>query len=61
MALGVRLIQVGNGQAQIPLGGSQGLMPQQILNMPQAGMVLHKMGRARVPPHARCDGLPNLG
>jgi hypothetical protein len=60
MALGVRRFQVGDGQAEITFSGSQGLLPQQVLDMPQVRVVLHQMSRASVPPHVRCHNLLDL-
>ena len=40
MELAVRLLQVGDGQPQIPLGGRQRLVAEHFLNVPQVGVVL---------------------
>ena len=45
--------QVGDGQPKITLGGHQGPVPEDLLDVPQVSFVLQKMGRARVPPHMR--------
>jgi len=51
MELGVGLFQIGDREAQVALRGRQGAMPQEVLDVPQVGVVLNEMGSARVAPY----------
>ncbi len=51
--LGVGFFEVGDGQAQVAFGGGQGAVAEQILDVPQVGVVLHKVSRAGVAPNMR--------
>jgi hypothetical protein len=51
MELGMGFFQVGDAEAEVALRSRQRAMPQQILDVPQVGLVLHQVGRAGVAPH----------
>ena len=50
MELAVGLLQVGDGQPQIPLRGRQRDVPQKLLDVAQVGVVLQQVRGATVPP-----------
>ena len=61
MKFAVRFLQIGDGQAQISLGGGKGAVAEHFLNVAQVGVVFEQMRRARVPPEVRGDFLFNPG
>jgi hypothetical protein len=61
MKLRVSLLQIRYGEAEVTLGGRQGAVPQQVLYVAQAGVVLDEVRSAGVPPHMRRHELPDLG
>ena len=61
MEFGVGLFQVRDGEAQVTLGGGQRAVAEQVLHVPEVGMVLDEMGRAGVAPDMRGDAFLNLG
>jgi hypothetical protein len=46
----VGLFQIRDGEAQVTLRGGQGAVAQEILDVPQVGVVLNEMGSASVAP-----------
>jgi len=61
MEAGMGLLQIGNGQLQVPFRGGQRAVAQQVLHVAQVGVVLNQMRGARVPPYMGCDVLLDLG
>ncbi len=55
------LFQIGDGQAQIFLGGGQRAMAEDFLHMPQVGVVLEQVRGAGVPPQVTGDMLFDSG
>jgi len=53
--------EVGDGQAQIFLGGGQAPVPEDFLHMAQVGVVLEQVRRAGVPPQVAGDVLFDSG
>ena len=46
MEFRVGLFQIGDGEAQVALRGGQGAVAQEVLDVPQVGVVLNEMGSA---------------
>jgi hypothetical protein len=61
MEFGVGLFQIRDREAQVALRGGQGAMPQEVLDVPQVGVVLNEMGSARVAPYMRGHDLLDPG
>ena len=61
MEPGVGLLQVGDGQAQVTLGGGQRAVAQQVLHMAQIGVVFDQVGGARMTPDMGGDVLLDPG
>jgi len=53
----VRRLQVGDGQMQVTLGGGQGPVTHDFLNVPEIGLILHQMRGDGVPPDVAGDVL----
>jgi hypothetical protein len=49
MEFGVGLLEIGNGQAQIAFGGRNGTVAQQVLDVAEAGVILHQVSGTGVP------------
>jgi hypothetical protein len=57
MELAMGFFEIGDGQAQIALGGGEGAMPDDVLNVPEIGFVFDHVRGATVTPDMRRDVL----
>lgn len=57
----VGLLQLGDGDAKVPLGGGQAAMAEDFLNVAQVGFVLQKVGGTGVPPDVAGDAFFDPG
>ena len=61
MEFRVGLFQIRDGETQVTLRGGQGAVPQEVLDVPQVGVVLNEMGSTSVAPDMRGNDLLDPG
>lgn len=55
MELAVGFFEIGDGEMQIAFGGRERPVAEQLLHVPEIGVVPDHVRGATVPPDVRCD------